>query len=334
VHKIEGIGDGFIPEVLQVEYLDGIVNIASDEAIEMARRLAREEGIFCGISSGCNVAAALKVAQRYPDIGMIVTLINDNGLRYFSTELCGESAKDFHSPDRDHSLSADEQALLARLSVFAGRFALPDVEAVCSTGDLPAAAVLDVLSSLLDKSLVVKDDVDGDSWYRLHETMRDFASLKLRAAGEEGDVRRRCAAHYLSRCGLFAAEGRYRLLDWLPWIELEIDNVRSVLRRALDEPDYALGLGLVTSLIWYWITRATSEGVAWADELLGQVPAHVVPPWTYFLRGFLGVLQNDPAAAAPALGRGVAAARAAGQPPVLVQSLAMASIAAALAGSG
>ena len=73
-HKIEGIGDGFIPEVLHVEYLDGVVTTTSDEALEMARRLAREEGIFCGISSGCNVAAAIKVALRYPDIGLIVTV--------------------------------------------------------------------------------------------------------------------------------------------------------------------------------------------------------------------------------------------------------------------
>jgi len=52
-HKIEGIGDGFIPEVLHVQYLDGVVTTTSDESIEMARRMSREEGIFCGISSGC-----------------------------------------------------------------------------------------------------------------------------------------------------------------------------------------------------------------------------------------------------------------------------------------
>ena len=116
VHKIEGIGDGFIPEVLQVEYLDGIVTVASAEAIEMARRLAREEGIFCGISSGCNVAAALKVAQHYPDIGMIVTLINDNGLRYFSTELCGVTT-DVEVPDREHPISDEDKAKLARVKL-------------------------------------------------------------------------------------------------------------------------------------------------------------------------------------------------------------------------
>jgi cysteine synthase A len=115
-HKIEGIGDGFIPEVLHVEYLDGVVTTTSDESLEMARRLAREEGIFCGISSGCNVAAALKVAQRYPDIGMIVTNINDNGLRYFSTELCGVYT-DMEVPDREHPISDEDRAKLARVKL-------------------------------------------------------------------------------------------------------------------------------------------------------------------------------------------------------------------------
>ena len=115
-HKIEGIGDGFIPEVLHVEYLDGVVTITSDEAIHMARRLSREEGIFCGISSGCNVAAAIKVARRYPDIGMVVTVLSDNGLRYFSTELCGVITE-MEVPDRKHPISAEDKAKLARVNL-------------------------------------------------------------------------------------------------------------------------------------------------------------------------------------------------------------------------
>src|SRR5437762_250812 len=115
-HKIEGIGDGFIPEVLHVEYLDGVVTTTSDESLEMARRLAREEGIFCGISSGCNVAAALKVAHRYPDIGVIVTVLSDNGLRYFSTELCGVT-NDLEVPDRDHPITDADKAKLARVKL-------------------------------------------------------------------------------------------------------------------------------------------------------------------------------------------------------------------------
>lgn len=102
-HKIEGIGDGFVPDVLDLDLVDGIVTVTSDEAIAMARRLAREEGIFCGISSGCNVVAALKVADRHPEMRTIVTMLSDNGLRYLSTELTGDAAA-LEVPEREHVL--------------------------------------------------------------------------------------------------------------------------------------------------------------------------------------------------------------------------------------
>jgi DNA-binding CsgD family transcriptional regulator len=218
------------------------------------------------------------------------------------------------------------------LCVFAGRFTLDDVESVCCSGDLPAARALDLLSSLIDKSLVIKEDAGSAACYRLHETMREYARLKLREAGEEDTVELRCADYYLSRCAHFALEGRYRLLEWLSWTELEIDNVRAVLQRCMDRGDSLLGIDLASSLIWYWITRATTEGVRWLDELLPREARPAAHPWAYFVRGFLAVLQNDPAAARPALERGVTAARAAGRPDALSQSLAMASIAASMAG--
>ncbi|MEM2101890.1 MAG: cysteine synthase A [Candidatus Bathyarchaeia archaeon] len=102
-HRIEGIGDGFVPRNLDLSLLSGIITTTSDEAIETARRLALEEGIFCGISSGCNVAAALKVAKEHPEIRSIVTMINDSGQRYFSTELCMEK-KELEIPVREHPL--------------------------------------------------------------------------------------------------------------------------------------------------------------------------------------------------------------------------------------
>lgn len=102
-HKIEGIGDGFVPRDLDLSLLDGIVTIKSDQAIEMARRLAKEEGIFCGISSGANVVAAIKLARAHPKMKRIVTMICDSGQRYFSTELCG-SPKQVTSPEREHPI--------------------------------------------------------------------------------------------------------------------------------------------------------------------------------------------------------------------------------------
>jgi cysteine synthase len=112
-HLIEGIGDGFIPENLHIDVLDGVIEVTSEEAIEMARRLARQEGIFCGISSGCNVVAAKKLARAKPSLRHICTMVNDNGLRYLSTELTGEAVA-LEVPDRDHEISeADKQKLAA-----------------------------------------------------------------------------------------------------------------------------------------------------------------------------------------------------------------------------
>jgi len=102
-HGIEGIGDGFVPRNLDVSLLTGVITTTTEESIEAARRLAAEEGIFCGISSGCNVAAALKLARRHPDLPSIATVINDTGQRYFTTPLCGEEKK-VEIPVRDHPM--------------------------------------------------------------------------------------------------------------------------------------------------------------------------------------------------------------------------------------
>jgi len=102
-HGIEGIGDGFVPKNLDVSLLNGIVTATTDESMDMARRLAKEEGIFCGVSSGANVVGAIKLAKAHPELKMIVTLICDTGQRYFSTELCG-NPKHVEIPEREHPM--------------------------------------------------------------------------------------------------------------------------------------------------------------------------------------------------------------------------------------
>jgi len=87
-HKIQGIGAGFVPEVLDLSLIDLIEQVGDEEAMETARRLAREEGILAGISSGAAVAAALRLAKREEYAGKtIVVILPDSGERYLSTAL-------------------------------------------------------------------------------------------------------------------------------------------------------------------------------------------------------------------------------------------------------
>ena len=84
-HKIQGIGAGFKPAVLDLTYVDKVVTVPSEKAYEFARLLARKEGLFCGISSGANVYEAVEIAKTMEDKN-IVTVLPDNGERYLSVE--------------------------------------------------------------------------------------------------------------------------------------------------------------------------------------------------------------------------------------------------------
>jgi cysteine synthase len=86
-HKIEGIGIGFIPPLWQPELVDEIQTVSTADAKAMARRLAHEEGIFAGTSTGANVVAAIRVAQALGSRATVVTLAVDSGLRYLSTDV-------------------------------------------------------------------------------------------------------------------------------------------------------------------------------------------------------------------------------------------------------
>jgi cysteine synthase A len=87
-HKIQGIGAGFVPDVLERKLVDEVITVTNDQAFEMARRLAKEEGILCGISSGANVHAALAYASRKENEGkLVVAIIPSFGERYLNTDL-------------------------------------------------------------------------------------------------------------------------------------------------------------------------------------------------------------------------------------------------------
>jgi cysteine synthase A len=86
-HKIEGVGIGYTPPLWEPSLVDEILPVRTDEAKDMARRLAREEALFAGTSSGANVVAAIRVAEQLGPNAKVVTLMADSGLKYLSTDV-------------------------------------------------------------------------------------------------------------------------------------------------------------------------------------------------------------------------------------------------------
>ena len=100
------------------------------------------------------------------------------------------------------------------------------------------------MAALVDKSLVIKDDVGGVACYRLHETMREYSGLKLRESAEEDLLDESYVAYYTVRCVQAEDDARHRTQEWLQWVELEIDNIRSALQKCLAASDWRRGLEL------------------------------------------------------------------------------------------
>ncbi|HEU5353135.1 MAG TPA: LuxR C-terminal-related transcriptional regulator [Actinocrinis sp.] len=296
------------------------------DVVELCRRLD-------GLPLAIELAA---VRTRVLAVGQMLDRLSD---RFSLLTGGGRAALPRHQTLRttiewSHDLLAeDERAVLRRSCVFAGGFTLEDAESVCVSEGTPPSRALDLMASLVDKSLVRREDANGFACYRLHETMREYARLKLREAGEEDVVEVRCAQYYQARCRRPGQEVRLRLLEWLPWADLEIDNMRAVLHRCLTHGDTVRGIALATSLSWYWITRATTEGMRWLGGFLAAEGADPqVRAWAHFIRGFLAVLKADPAVAGPELRTAAAAARELGQRDLLTEALCMGSVAQLIAG--
>ena len=150
-------------------------------------------------------------------------------------------------------LTESERHVLARLSVFAGNFDLPAAEAVAPDDLVDAMDVCDLLTSLVEKSLVQAEEGTDATRYRLLETIRDYSRGKLLAAGGEGDAR---GAHLEYFVGLAeTARPRLRSADvryWRDRLDQERDNLRAAIVASLGAPDPTSGLRLIVAMGWYW----------------------------------------------------------------------------------
>ena len=170
-------------------------------------------------------------------------------------------------------LSEAEQTLFGRLSVFAGGWTLEAVEAVCSRGGIEQEDVLDLLSGLVDKSLVVAESsTEGTARYSMLEPVRQYAREKLNQREEAEAVRRHHAEYFLT----LAEEANPELIgqdqiEWLERLESEHDNMRAVLSRPSDRNEVEVALRLGGALWWFWWVRGYhSEGRLWLEEALAM----------------------------------------------------------------
>jgi non-specific serine/threonine protein kinase len=243
-------------------------------------------------------------------------------------------------------LSEPERILLHRLSVFAGGWTLEAAEAVtCGEAPIPAQpgthdeAVVDLLTKLVDKSLVVYEDRAGEARYRFLETVRQFAGERLEASGEREALRRRHADYYLALAE--AAEPHLtgpEQQTWLERLERERDNLRAALGWAAATPvshpegDAAeIGLRLAAAVRQFWFVRGDyTEGRGWLARLLGLLgegePSRAEVPLAararaLYAAGALAWPQGDGQAARALLQESLSLARELEDRPLIAQAL-------------
>jgi predicted ATPase/class 3 adenylate cyclase len=210
-----------------------------------------------------------------------------------------------------------ERALLRRLAVFAGGFTLEAAEAICSAPPTDRPDVFELVTQLVDKSLVVLDETGAQPRYRLLETVRLYSQRLLRESGEEDDARRRHAIWYLELAERAdpALQGPEQV-KWLDLLDLEHDNMRAALEWSKTNHDVAdLELHLAVALWHFWEIRGYwIEGRGWLEEALAKNRTGSIPHRVKALNAtaYLAMHQGDFARAQPLAEEALALAQEAG----------------------
>jgi predicted ATPase len=177
------------------------------------------------------------------------------------------------SVDWSHALLTEsERVLFRRLAVFMGGFDLAAARAVAGGTEVERYQVLDQLTLLVDKSLVVADDTGGRMRYRLLETVRQYALEKLGESGEADTVRARHRDYYTAMAALLDAPAATGHQQRVEQAEIEIDNLRAAFAWSQENSDVERALQIASSLQPLWLTRGRlREGLSWIDAALADL---------------------------------------------------------------
>jgi predicted ATPase len=258
-----------------------------DEAIELFTQRARLARPDFGIS-GDNAAVVVKICSRLDGVPLAIELAAARVRALSLTEIADGLRDRFRlltggartalprqqtllaSVDWSHALLAEpERVLFRRLAVFMGGFDLDAVHAVAGGADVPRYQILDELTSLVDKSLVVAEDSGHGTRYRLLETVRQYALDKLGESGEIETVRIGHRDHYTALAAPLDTPSSGGHEQRLEQAESEIDNLRAAFAWSQEHADIDLALQLASSLQPLWLSHGRSlEGLAWFNAVL------------------------------------------------------------------
>ena len=180
------------------------------------------------------------------------------------------------SVDWSHALLTEpERVLFRRLAAFADGFDLEAAQAIGASGEAESYQLMDQLSLLVDKSLVVAFETDTDNdfgmRYRLLETVRQYVQEKLGESGEAAQVRSRHRDYYAARATELESRGPTGLEQLLHWADVELENLRTAFAWSLENADHETALRLVSSLHPFWMARSRwREGIAGFDAILTE----------------------------------------------------------------
>ena len=235
-------------------------------------------------------------------------------------------------------LGAAEQTALQRLGVFVGGFDLAAAEQVCGTEPLASDDVLDLLGSLVEKSLVMLEERDDGTRYRMLETIRDYAREKLEQSGESAAAAARHCEHYfvMAKAANRGLQGPEQA-DWIWRLETELDNVRAAMALALaGGVDSLIGIKFAVAMLGFWTLRGyATEGRNYVRALLA-LPAtqasDVAQAWALYVGAGLAESQSDHSEALQMLETCLELRRGLGNPVDIAATLSTLSLARLQAG--